>query len=168
MAATGKNGHQNGGGRLLRQQVLWRQMGWSEYFRNCSEIYSYFHTKPSLSFQKIVWCHKELRQFWRQKRIQPGTDKVFFVACVWQQYRAKYALKVFLLNGKTSLFSSKHLQHFSLQTNFFHFVLWQILTDPLLQTGWTIFAEVDKQSDQETPECSTKCQINLGIFPLCW
>ncbi len=39
-------------------------------------------------------CHEELRQFWRQKGVQPGTSKVFLIKCPVSVYKPCYVFCV--------------------------------------------------------------------------
>ncbi len=51
--------------------------------RNCVMLSCQYGPKSlrNVSNTLLSLCHEELRQFWRQKGVQPGTSKVYLITC---------------------------------------------------------------------------------------
>ncbi len=110
--------HQNGEERDLSNfepgmVVGCCQTGLSEYFKNCwsTGIFTHNHLyglqRMVRKIKNVQWaavvlnlCHEELRQFWRQKGVQPGTSKVYLIkwpvsVYIWVcnlHFRAKHSI----------------------------------------------------------------------------
>ncbi len=83
-----------------RENIQWAPVVWTKMSRWCQRrIGRLVKSLRNVSNTLLNLCHKELRHFWRQKWVQPGTSKVYLIkwpvsVCVYMCMRARVCVCV--------------------------------------------------------------------------